>query len=458
MNRGASDDGPHVAFPPMTSRTSILFILALSVGLRLLFAFRCSDELFLQIDGQDYRDISSHVAAGDGFSASSYRWFEPSPHPPSDANPALAEANASHSVHPDLHRPPVVPLLGALLYFLPGDWGTWARIGMVLLGAACVWLLFLVARALAGERAARWAAILFALHPYAIFYSGRWSTETPFQAALLTLLVLLVRAKSGGGAVVAGVVLGLATLTRSTAVVLLPMALLWYWIRNRRQFPRVGSALLLGALIALGPWAARNFVHTGVPTPITFVGPYNVWLGTNDSQYAIYKARTPAEHEQALHDLYFKEGKRHIRVLEEAGVTDVVAVNRYWLTQSLEYARREPARMAYILARRALHYFQPAPQSGAANDVLRLCSAVWILLLYGLSASAVLTRALRFRGKAKNIDGGWLLFLPLAGFLTAMPFIFSLRYRFPFFDPILVLVAGAAVPVLFDRVSSRHWR
>ncbi len=70
------------------------------------------------------------------------------------------------------------------------------------------------------------------------------------------------------------------------------------WIAACRSNPARKAAVALflgGALVVLTPWAVRNCQITGIPSPLTFFAPYNMWLGMNEQMYQMYRAGdTPA--------------------------------------------------------------------------------------------------------------------------------------------------------------------
>jgi mannosyltransferase len=89
--------------------------------------------------------------------------------------------NLLHSFHGPLH-------LGVL--WLWGQWGGWGELWTrslsVLAGLATVWLIYVLARKIAGRRVALWSALLLAVSPFHVWYSQ----ETRNYAQLLLLVVL----------------------------------------------------------------------------------------------------------------------------------------------------------------------------------------------------------------------------------------------------------------------------
>jgi hypothetical protein len=136
--------------------------------------------------------------------------------------------------------------------------------GLRLLGGLCAALAVLVAYRL-GARAGRWpacfAAILLATDP--LLLSATFSGMELPLFALLTLL--LAEALVDENVPKAGLVLGLAILTRPEALILVPVAASFLWPHRRRAL-----AFLLPIVLCALPFAAWNAWVAGHPWPNTW--------------------------------------------------------------------------------------------------------------------------------------------------------------------------------------------
>ena len=157
-----------------------------------------------------------------------------------------------------LLRPPGYPALIALVQ------NTTAVIVVELvLSVATVALTYLLAAALFDARIAAIAAFLLAIDPVSIAMSSNLTTETLFAFLLVLVAWLWVT-----GRLLAGFVLGIATLVRPIAlylpVLLLPLSAL---LPRRRAV--AAAALAVGFAVPVGVWVARNHHDTGVATVST---------------------------------------------------------------------------------------------------------------------------------------------------------------------------------------------
>lgn len=169
---------------------------------------------------------------------------------------------------PELRRPPGYALFAAGTIVLLGEELRSLVFVQHLLGVVTALLTYLLGRLTFGRAAGLLAGLLVALNGALILSGQSIMTETLFTALLVaTLLGLLVAGRSGhwGWALLAGLGLGAAALTRPVAqalVLLVPLAFLIY---TRRPWPIVRGTMLvgLGCALVLVPWMLRNLSEHG---------------------------------------------------------------------------------------------------------------------------------------------------------------------------------------------------
>lgn len=183
-------------------------------------------------------------------------------------------------------RPP-----GCIAYYAAamrvfGDRHEVARAANVVASAFLPFLVWLLGRRVAGERTAWIAALAVAAYPDLIFYGcGLWSEplyHVLSVGALLLLLDAAGRRDSAAPVIGAGLLLGLAALTREVAVPFAAAAGAWLVLRRGIRARRGwGEAALLGAacLLTLLPWSARQTRDRGFPVLITTTNWQNLYVG-----------------------------------------------------------------------------------------------------------------------------------------------------------------------------------
>lgn len=208
-------------------------------------------------DSVDYDQIAWNLARGLGFSVGEG--------PP---------------VYPTSLRPPVVPWLTSLLYRAIGHHFLGAVLLQCAIGALVSVLVVALGSVMFGGAVGRVAGWLAAIHPLLVFYSGYLMTETAFCAALLAALtasVLWVQTPRPGRALGAGLLWGLATLTRPTAMLVPLVIALWAWrplglsVRPGDRVRQL-AMLALGVALVVSPWTIRNALVFHRFIPVTASG------------------------------------------------------------------------------------------------------------------------------------------------------------------------------------------
>ena len=238
-----------------------------------------------------------------------------------------------------VHRPPGYPLFLAGVYALAGFEGRLAaaRLIQALLGAALAPLTALLAWRLGlGRQGALLAGTALALYPILWMYPAGLASENLFIPALLAGVVVLLRAGEARRlrqAALAGLLLGLATLTRGVLAPFVVLAALWLWRRSGLR-PAVGFALC-AALVTL-PWAARNSLILDRPAFVENSLGYNLFIGYHpegDGSFTVDLAVIPLK--------YLNDGAREAWAMEQA----------------LGFIRQDPGRVPILFLRRLANFW-----------------------------------------------------------------------------------------------------
>ncbi len=129
------------------------------------------------------------------------------------------------------------------------------------------------------------AAISAIMLPF-ITFASLWMSETLFTALFISSLVVAlrwVRQPRLGVAALLGVLLGLATLTRSASLAALPLLVVWMITsrpRTARLRPRVWGTVVCVLLTCatIAPWTIRNYMAYGGLIPVETGLSYNLWV------------------------------------------------------------------------------------------------------------------------------------------------------------------------------------
>ena len=183
---------------------------------------------------------------------------------------AMAEGEWAQALSHEYH--PLFPALIAALHSVIGDWELAAVAVSVIGGTAAVACLYGFTRAAFGRTTAFAAAAIFAVHPYAIKFSGDVQSEGLYLGLFLGAvwaLWLALRSASLGAAAVAGLLCGFAYLTRPEAIGLLAVGgalAAWYALRgswSRRRAATWGALLFLTVACVAGPYVGWIRAESG---------------------------------------------------------------------------------------------------------------------------------------------------------------------------------------------------
>lgn len=192
-------------------------------------------------------------------------------------------------------RAPLYPLLLALHQRVFADTLTPVFVTQMLLSLLNVALVYDLSRRIAGGwKVPFLSALLMGLFfPFAV-YPQLLLSETPYITLLLLATLALSRPLSVRTALLAGVLLGLATLTRSLTLGFLPLVALWVgWVQTADRNPQTSDGrlpsvvrrlrffgvLLIGAALVVGPWTFYNSRVYGGLVLVDTSGAFNILLG-----------------------------------------------------------------------------------------------------------------------------------------------------------------------------------
>ncbi len=402
----------------------LLLALALAVRLAMLALVW---PLSLGDDALDYERHGRAIAAGQGYPESFIATGEP--------DTAL--------------RPPGYPAFLAAVFAVTGDSLRAAQLAQALLGTLAVGLVGLIAWQLWHKRpVALVAAGIAALYPLLALMSVSAMSEAVFVPLELGAVAASLRQREEPAglrwAVLAGVLTGLAMLTRTVGIVLLvPLALL-VWSRapggtERRLAP--AAVLVSMAFLVVAPWTIRNaavfdrFVPISTQGGISLAGAYNSAVERDPSHEWVLPIEVPEvksaftrpgldEAEQS--EMLRSRAWDYIR--DNPGLPLEVAVQN--LGRTLEVPPRPPSELDS-----ALLGFSITEHDSARLRLAFFASAAGFLAVLALAIVAVV------RGAWQGIP--WPLWLiPALLTLSIVLIIGQMRYRLPS-DFVLILLAAA---------------
>lgn len=188
---------------------------------------------------------------------------------------------------PTAEHPPLYSLLVAGIDLLGGTGEATQRlVASLTVGAFFIPVVGYLGRRVGGQRVGVIAAVLAAVWPTLVVAQSSGESEALFGVLVALMLLaayrFVERPGIGEGALL-GLWIGLATLTRSDAILFLAVVVIAF-LRSGRPWRSAGMALLVTALL-LTPWVVRNWTVFGRPTLSTNFGAL---IGTTNCRTAYY--------------------------------------------------------------------------------------------------------------------------------------------------------------------------
>lgn len=353
---------------------------------------------------------------------------------------------ATHTYRPSASHPPLYSILLSGLYVLGGHGALVQRSLGLVLGTVTLVLVGLLGRRAGGERLGVVAALLYAVYPVMIAVDGDLMSEVlygPLIAGMLLAAFALYDHPSTRRAIILGALIGLASLTRTEALLFVPFLLgpvAWRARPTGRSRGALAGVGLLACVVVLAPWLIRNESAFG-----RFV------LISTNNQTVIAGANC----DQTYHGVNM--GGWDITCIARRTRSNEAAQAAIWQRQGLSYAAHHLGRVPVVILIRELRVWdlwQPRRQArtfaeGQQTDVAQAgVAAFWLFAV--IAVAGVL--ALRRRPPALLI-----LLSPavVVGVATAIGYgVPRLRDAF---DVALPVLTAAGVLSVSQLLADRRW-
>jgi 4-amino-4-deoxy-L-arabinose transferase-like glycosyltransferase len=375
-------------------------------------------------DEREYLSLAANLAAGRGFTQSLPA------EPDEDASPVQK-----------FGRAPLYPLFLAPLVLtdsalregrLPSEVPTAVKLAQAIVGAIGVWLIGQLAWRAIGARAGVVAAVIASVYPPLVWICAYALSEALYSTLALACVwrlgsVLDAPARLAPGAarrvLIGGMLAGLAILTRPVMLFFLPFAAA---LAARRR-PQLAVWLLVGALLLVLPWTARNAVTYGRFVLVASEGGVTFWTGNHrEAQGEGDLAANPR-----LKQLNREFRTQHPNLTEEQ-------LESIYYREALGFIANDPIRWIELVAWKLFYTWIPIGPSYRLHSPLYF----WVsVIAYGVLLPFAIAGAIRLW---RDRRPPWTLWL-LAGsaVLVCLAFFPQERFRIPVIDPTLIVCAAA---------------
>jgi 4-amino-4-deoxy-L-arabinose transferase-like glycosyltransferase len=177
--------------------------------------------------------------------------------------------------------PPLYPYFIAAVHELAGSL-TAVKLAQAMLGAALAVVVACLGAAVFDRRVGLLAGLFVAWSPDVIWFAAHFWSETLFLAFIwwaMERVFAADREERLGVAVFAGVLWGLAILTRETALYFIVVVAAWLAWKRGAGGRRRAAAFAVCALITVAPWTYRNWRVFDAFIPVSTAGGQNLFQG-----------------------------------------------------------------------------------------------------------------------------------------------------------------------------------
>lgn len=342
---------------------------------------------------------------------------------------------------------PLYPYFLAVVYAVLGHSIAAVRIIQAVGGAATVVMAYLLGVRFFRPTIAFVAAVMLLFYGTATFFEGQLLMTWLGTFLNMALLLTLTREKeSPWKYVLAGALLGLSALARANVLVMLPVVLMWFFMRRDARRVRHAGLFTAAMVIAILPVTVHNIVASKSFVPVTSNGGVNFYIGNSAQATGIFY---PPKGINIVDD---ESIERHVERLVGREMTDA-ELSRYWYDESFAYIRSNPAPYARLLARKTAMFFNgyEVPQIESFDAARREHATLrmfffpfWAILVLGLVGVVATIRAWR-----RNF---LLLGYVLAFSLSIILFFVTSRYRVQIV-PVLSLFAAHALLMTLPQIA-----
>jgi 4-amino-4-deoxy-L-arabinose transferase-like glycosyltransferase len=382
-------------------------------------------------------------------------------------DPTVYQAIATNLAHghgylglgnePTAEFPPAYAFLLSLVFRVFGVHPTAGAIVNVVLSVATVPLLYVVARRTLGRLEAIFVGVGMTLLLSQVFYSDLLLSDTLFTFLIVVLLALPLVLAPGKwkSALLIGVVVGLATLTRAVGFVLIVIPIAMWWEAVSRPILRRQLAVVLAVTLAfVVPWTIRNAESMHAFIPIATDSAPTFWAGHNPRAYG----GPMAPPQSLLNSIPGRPGSSRFEVAEYR-LLQRRALS-WMVSHPLDELRLIPLKFVALFSGdgQAIDYWLNEP---GAKPLLGHNAAVRFATLADIGGYVLLTAffgSIVVFGKAlwrrRPILRGVLVYLAISALLYGFVFFGFFRYLAGL-EPLMLLVAAPLVAQLLRLRAQR---
>jgi 4-amino-4-deoxy-L-arabinose transferase-like glycosyltransferase len=342
---------------------------------------------------------------------------------------------------------PLYPYFMSFVYFIFGVNPQAVKIVQSILGVFTCFLVYLIGKKVFGQKVGLVSLLFSTMYGVFLAYEGTILIET-LSCFLITLSLFLLLNPSFRRLSLAGISLGLASLTRANALIFIPFIFCWMMVEvnePKRRITAKFGLLLLSLFFTILPVTIRNYIASGKFVLISTNGPINFWMGNN--RYANGQYYTPTLPFQVTH------AERIQQEVKEKG-------NKAYLEDVLDFARKEPLSYIKLQLKKFLLFFgtDEIANNTSYEWTRSIASVLRLPFIIDFSIIGPLGLMGLFFSLYKRKFGVWLLILFLFAYsISTTIFLVLSRYQLPVV-PVFCVFSGFGLFSIYECLKKKDVR
>ena len=344
--------------------------------------------------------------------------------------------------------PPLLSWITAASYWSTGSIVPLMLLQIVASAALAVIAAVIAERVFDDRRAGLAAGFLVAVHPGLVVYSATKAHPLSFDALFFILALWfcfrLSDRPTAGRAAALGAIVGFGTMSRSTALIFLPIGAFWLLtVTPRRGWWVAARAIVvagIAAIVVMLPWSIRDSLIHHRPLFLISTTGEDFWDGNNpyatghsyiDKEHAVINALPPSERAD----------------LERQ--PDEIAQSQWFKEKANAFIREDPARAARLTVLKLYHFWWFAPQTGVLypSSWRQVYMAYYVVCL--LLAAIGVKEIVRIGAPAMRLAALVGLFLLGLSVVQSVYYV-EARHRWAI-EPMLLAISGGGAAVIAGR-------
>lgn len=351
-----------------------------------------------------------------------------------------------YSSYPDkpnmpFFRPPFLPFFICIVTFLNPERIWMIKLSFAVIDCLTIFVIFNLSILLFNnELSALISSILGTIYPVFLFQIIDIRTEPLFMFFLIASLYLFIKSikvDRSKFCILSGIFIGLSSLTRPSALIIIPLICASYIFIKKKFFPLL--FFIIGCAVTLFPWSLHNYIKYKEIIIVNNAFGYNFWRGSDPKMYKISKIKDQKEFLLASREFEENYSKKYIDEVNKKAKSPMER-SKEWFKLGIKNVKEYPKIYIKYTTKKAIDFFRLWLNPQEYGKKKAILSSLIIIPLYLLGFIGLII----YRYNEKWLFNFIIIYFIII-WISHIPFQVVIRFRIPFYDPILIVFAGNAL-------------